>query len=59
MSNDKASAGIRERIWVTKFDHTADPPRQVEEVFIENGRLVSVTRAEAPEAKDAGADAPR
>lgn len=41
--SDTSSAKIRERIWVTKFDHATDPPTPVEEVFMENGRVVSVT----------------
>lgn len=43
---DRSRTGVRERIWVTKFDHETDPPAPVEEVFIENGTVVSVTRTQ-------------
>ena len=33
---------MRERVWVTKIDHTDDPPRPVEEVALEDGRVVGV-----------------
>lgn len=37
---DRAAQAIRERIWITKFDHATDPPRAVEEVFVENGVIM-------------------
>ncbi len=40
---DAQSPKIRERIWVKKLDKTYDPPRVIEEVFIENGQLVERT----------------
>lgn len=52
MGDDHAGARLRERIWVTKFDHTVDPPRPIEEVFIENGVVMSVTPL-SPDTDDA------
>ena len=48
MAGESGSTGTRERTWVMKFDHATDPPTPVEEVFIENGVVVS-TRAVGPE----------
>lgn len=42
--SDKSAPQVRERMWVEKFDHTVDPPRLEETVFIENGEVVGVTR---------------
>lgn len=40
---DLSGISMRTRAWITKYDHSVDPPRPIEEVFIENGRIVSVT----------------
>lgn len=42
MTQDKAGAGVRERIWVVKVDHTVEPPQPIEEVFVENGEVKEV-----------------
>ena len=39
---DVTAPRIRERVWVTKYDHSTDPPTPVEEVFVENGVVRSV-----------------
>lgn len=39
--NDRASAKVRERVFVEKFDHETDPPRHVETVVVENGQVIS------------------
>lgn len=52
MGNDIGGARVRERVWVTKIDHTEDPPRVVEEVFIENGQV-------QPAPTEAGKEEPR
>lgn len=39
---DEAGARVRERVWVTKVDHSVDPPVAVEEVFVEDGQLMEV-----------------
>lgn len=36
-SSDRAVPKTRERVWVSKMDHTTDPPTPAGEVFIENG----------------------
>ena len=36
---DKAGLPLRERVWITIVDHEQEPPRPVEEIFIENGRI--------------------
>lgn len=38
--SDASKPQLRERLWVEKFDHDVDPPRKVETVFIENGKVV-------------------
>lgn len=48
---DNAGMGIRARAWVTKIDHSVDPPRPVEEVFVENG-VVLGRRALSGEEKE-------
>lgn len=46
---EQGVARIRERTWVTKIDHSGETPRPVEEVFIENGELQSVTKLDPPQ----------
>lgn len=54
---ETSAAGVRERIWVTKLDHSTDPPREVETVFIENGEVIEVTTpVEQKEESDGGQD---
>ena len=36
---DVNTPNIRERVWVEIIDHTVEPPRPVEEIFIENGEI--------------------
>lgn len=43
---DPAELKVRERVWITKIDHSEDPPKVVEELAFEDGRLLSVTRPE-------------
>ena len=38
---DDSRTKVRERVWVTKIDHEQDPPRVVEKVMVENGRVVA------------------
>ena len=40
---ETASAGVRERVWITVIDHEHDPPQPIKETFFENGELQSVT----------------
>ena len=49
---DQSAPALRERVWITKFDHSVDPPRAVQEVFIENGVVVSAT--DNPQQEEAG-----
>jgi len=41
--SDAAGTGVRERVWVEKFDHATDPPTLTETVELLNGRVVRVT----------------
>lgn len=56
---DSASAGLRERLWITVVDHEQDPPQPVREIFIENGVIQSdtnlVTTAPDPRLADESA----
>lgn len=59
MSADQTQPTVRERTWVEKFDHTVEPPRLVERVFVEtvNG-VVSETTVESCADDAASVDSP-
>lgn len=40
MSNDAQGPRLRERIWLEKWDKTVDPPVLVEEIFVEDGKII-------------------
>lgn len=53
MSQDEQGPRLRERIWVEKWDKSVDPPVLIEEVFVENGRVIERrVPAVAPPATD-------
>lgn len=41
MSQDEQGPRLRERVWLEKWDKTVDPPRLIEEIFVEDGRVIS------------------
>ena len=56
MSGERSSVGVRERVWITKWDHTVDPPCQIEEVLIENGVIQAVTLGHDARTEDQARD---
>jgi hypothetical protein len=42
--SDTGQARLRERLWVEKRDHRFEPPRVVEEIALEDGRVVAHAR---------------
>ena len=56
MTQDSEGARLRERVWVTKIDHTTDPPRPIEEIFVENGDIVLVTPLDDTSEKEPAKD---
>lgn len=58
MADETASPRIRERAWITKWDHATDPPTPVEEVAIENGAIVGVRPITADDCAQCGAAQP-
>lgn len=54
MQGDEIGSKVRERLWLTKWDHNGPEPLPVERVFIENGQEVErrpLTTTEAAEAR--------
>lgn len=56
MGEESLAPQIRERVWVTKFDHSTEPPTPVEEIFIENGQLMGIRQITPKESDDARND---
>jgi hypothetical protein len=52
---DENGTRLRERVWIEKWDKESDPPRLVETLFVENGKVISVTPGEDAD----GVDKPR
>ena len=45
---DVSTPHIRERVWIEIVDHTVEPPRPVEEIFVENGEIRERRRLDGP-----------
>lgn len=49
---DENGTRLRERVWIEKWDKESDPPRLVETLFVENGKVISVTPGEDADGVD-------